>query len=202
MIETQSETARPHHHGNLRAALIDAGLTLLANEGLSGLTLRRAAAAAGVSHAAPAHHFDGLPGLLTAIAARAFQLFADQMEAARAIAPPDAIGQLQGICDGYLAFAAGHAALFQLMFNSPSLNRCDRDLMAQSGRSYQVLRAACQPFAKDDAPDETLETAVWSLVHGYALLGFSDPAPAGGAQRIIPEFDWLLATLIKGHQAD
>ena len=83
MIETQAEIPRPHHHGNLRSALIDSGLALLANEGLAGLTLRRAAAAAGVSHAAPAHHFDGLPGLLTAIAARAFQLFADQMEAAQ-----------------------------------------------------------------------------------------------------------------------
>ena len=199
MIETQSEIPRPHHHGNLRAALIDAGLTLLATEGLSGLTLRRAAAAAGVSHAAPAHHFDGLPGLLTAIAARAFQLFADQMEAARAIAPPDAIGQLQGICDGYLTFAAHRAALFQLMFNSPNLDRNDPDLLAHSGRAYQILRAACQPFGRSD-PDEALETAVWSLVHGFALLGFSDPATSGGP-KATPKFGILLAILLNGHQA-
>ena len=121
------------------------------------------------------------------------------METARAIAPPDAIGQLNGICDGYLTFAAHRTALFQLMFNSPNLDRSDPDLLAQSARAYQILRAACQPFGRSD-PDEALETAVWSLVHGFALLGFSDPATSGGP-KATPKFGILLAILLNGHQA-
>ena len=70
-----SNPARPPKY--LRVALVDAGLALLAIEGLAGLTLRACAARAGVSHAAPAHHFAGLPGLLTAIAARGFGIFTD-----------------------------------------------------------------------------------------------------------------------------
>ena len=60
---------KQHHHGNLREALITAGVGLLNEGGLSALTLRKCAARAGVSHAAPAYHFKGLNGLLTAIAA-------------------------------------------------------------------------------------------------------------------------------------
>jgi AcrR family transcriptional regulator len=74
---------KPHHHGNLREALINAGLLLLKEDGLDGLTLRRAAARAGVSHAAPAHHFSGKQGLVAAIAARGFLPLTEPTEAER-----------------------------------------------------------------------------------------------------------------------
>ena len=73
------ETSRPHHHGDLRRALIDAGLALLTEGGTSALTLRGCAARAGVSHAAPAHHFDGLDGLRVAIAEEGFDRFRRRM---------------------------------------------------------------------------------------------------------------------------
>ncbi len=90
----------PHHHGNLREALIDAGLQLLAEGGPSALTLRRAAARAGVSHAAPAHHFDGLTGLLTAIAVRAYQAFSGQMIQHREAAGANDFTRWVGVCQG------------------------------------------------------------------------------------------------------
>ena len=55
--------AKKHHHGNLRPALIKAGIALLEEGGIDALSLRKCAARAGVTHAAPAHHFDGLAGL-------------------------------------------------------------------------------------------------------------------------------------------
>lgn len=186
-------TKDSHHHGNLRAALITAALELLEEDGIAGLTLRRAAARAGVSHAAPAHHFDGLPGLLTATATRAFELFTASMVAAREAAAPDAMAQLQGVGAGYIAFARAHSGLFHLMFATPALCQTDPDLLAASAASYEVLRQACAPFAS--APPEKLELAVWSLVHGYATLTQSH-APAGPA-RSIPAFADLLALLVK-----
>lgn len=183
-----------HHHGNLREALIVAGMDLLTEGGIAGLTLRRAAARAGVSHAAPAHHFGGLPGLLTAIATRAFQQFCFAMLAASATTDP--LAHLQGICQGYLGFAARHAGLFHLMFVSAEVDRSDPDLRAASARAYQILHDACQPFAPASAAAGTLEVAVWSLVHGYALLGFNQPIAPSGPIAAVPAFADLLTRLV------
>lgn len=158
---------------SLRDALIDAGMALLAEGGMPALTLRRAAARAGVSHAAPAHHFDGLPGLLTAIAARAFQMFAGALNHGRETAGNDPFQRLLGMTQGYLTFARDHAGLFHIMFISPEVDRADPALTPHAARAYLILRESCLPFAPPDATeDRGLETAVWSLVHGYATLGF------------------------------
>jgi len=187
----------PFHHGNLREALITAGTDLLNAHGIAGLTLRRAAARAGVSHAAPAHHFNGLPGLLTAIAARAFRQFCQAMEQARDAAGPDAFARLDGICQGYLAFSRDHAGLFHLMFVSNDVDRADPDLRDTSARAYLILRDACRPFAQTGpTEDEALETAVWSLIHGYALLSFGQGLHRNIRQE--PPFGKLLARLISG----
>lgn len=179
-----------------RAALIEAALHLLLTEGMGGLTLRRAAARAGVSHAAPAHHFDGLPGLLTATAARAFRLFTKAMTDARDAAPPDPRAQLLAVGQGYLAFARDHAGLFHLMFNSPALSRNDHDLMQASAESYAVLRAACAPLAAADP--HALETAVWALVHGFAALSPAPTEIACSEGRAAPTFEALLWPLVDG----
>lgn len=180
----------PYHQGNLREALIVAGMGLLRDGGIAGLTLRRAAARAGVSHAAPAHHFNGLPGLLTAIAARAFRQFCTAMEEARDAAGPEPFARLDGICAGYLAFSRDHAGLFHLMFLSAEVDRGDAELREVSTGAYLILRECCLPFADPDALDDLmLETGVWSLVHGYALLRFGQLRPG-------PPFRDLLARLI------
>lgn len=185
---------RPHHHGNLREALIEAGLALLREGGIEGLTLRRAAARAGVSHAAPAHHFSGLDGLMTAISARAFAIFTAEMTAARDAAGDAPFDRLLGICNGYLAFSRSNSGLFRVMFTTPGLDRTDPDLARESAAAYEVLRSACAPFA--GVPSEETELAVWSLVHGYALLGFAAPDTTGRAFHHVPEFQTLLARLI------
>ncbi|MFA9231435.1 MAG: TetR/AcrR family transcriptional regulator [Microgenomates group bacterium] len=186
-----------HHHGNLRQALIDAGFALLSEGGRSALTLRQTAARAGVSHAAPAHHFDGLPGLLTAIAAQAFAKFTAQMIAARDAAGLDPFARLNGICTGYIAFAKDHAGMFDLMFNARDLDRADPDLQLQSFAAYEVLRDACQPFATPERPGQQVETAVWSLVHGYALLGFATPRDYDRPFTQTPDFPRLLCDLMQ-----
>jgi AcrR family transcriptional regulator len=73
-----------YHHGDLREALLTAAEQLLHEEGLQGLTLRACARRAGVSHAAPKHHFEDLSDLLSEVAARSFDRLAERLEAARA----------------------------------------------------------------------------------------------------------------------
>jgi AcrR family transcriptional regulator len=188
---------RRHHHGNLASALVEAGLALLNEGGRAALTLRQTAARAGVSHAAPAHHFDGLPGLLTAIAAQAFARFTAAMTAARDAAGPDPFARLDGICQGYLIFARTHAGLFDLMFNAPDVNRADALLQTHAQAAYDVLRAACQPFVTPDHPDREIETAVWSMVHGYALLRFTTPHRDSRPFGPSPDFSCLLRNLVQ-----
>ena len=183
---------------SLRDTLIASGLSLLEEGGIQGLTLRRAAARAGVSHAAPAHHFAGLPGLLTAMAARAFALFHQAMEVQIAAAPDTARARLQATCQGYLDFAAQHAGLFHLMFVSSEVNRADPEILPHSARAYELLREACLPFSATQSPDVTLEIAVWSMVHGYATLGFQGPIDRNRPIPQTPDFDLCLRLLLDG----
>ena len=78
---TVGEGARAYHHGALREALIDAAESILEERGVEGFSLREAARRAGVSPAAPGHHFGDARGLLTAVATRAFRDFGDALEA-------------------------------------------------------------------------------------------------------------------------
>src|SRR6266550_4230450 len=78
--------ATPYHHGALRDALLEAAERVLERDGLAGLTLRAVAREAGVSHAAPTHHFGDLTGLLSELAAIGFRQFGAAMAAARASA--------------------------------------------------------------------------------------------------------------------
>src|ERR687889_466021 len=76
---SNDERTRPYHHGSLQRALIDAPLTAVAQQGPAALSLRDVARRAGVSHAAPTHHFRNKAGLLTAIAAEGWELLADAL---------------------------------------------------------------------------------------------------------------------------
>lgn len=184
----------PPPESSTREALIAAGLALLIEGGPEGLTLRRAAARAGVSHAAPAHHFKGLPGLQTALALRAFGLFTEAMLRRRDAAPDRPFARLLAVCEGYLDFAADRAGLFHVMFNCPDINTCDPGLMAESGRAYMVLRDACRPFS-GGAPDRVLEGLVWSAVHGYAMLGLDRPRDQAAGEPP-PPFAAVLARIV------
>ena len=161
------------------------------------MTLRKCANRAGVSHAAPAHHFSGLISLQGAIIARGYRIFTDEMKAHRAKASADPRAQLLAICDGYLAFATHHGALFRYMFQdfTEAKKQVDGPVLdevnAESSAAYMELRMACAPFAPVGGHDQGTEVLVWSLVHGYAMLFSSNPraeTPAGP----IPDFAQIL----------
>lgn len=185
----------PHHHGNLRAALIDAGIDLLETESLSSLSLRKVAATVGVSHAAPAHHFKSKDALLMAIAAKGYAVFADLMREERTKAAPDPRSKLLGICHGYLRFAAEHEALFELIFTDNMKNATDPDLRTQSNDSFAVLVETCALFEPSPDGEGVNEIMVWSLVHGYATLRrFDRLRPSPDAEPIA--FEKLLPHLV------
>lgn len=164
--------AKPtYHHGDLRNGLLQAGLATLEESGLHGLTLRAIAGRAGVSHAAPAHHFGSLKGLLTALVTLAFNRFSAAMAHERAAAAPDPASQMRAAGRGYLAFAQATPALFRLMFSATELDWSDTalQLAAQAARLHltQIARPAAGTAGLDAA---AIENLVWASVHGFVML--------------------------------
>ncbi len=177
---------------NLRDELIDAGIELLESRGPDRLSLRECAAKAGVSHAAPTYHFQNIAGLATAIAARGYRLFADEMDKARRSAPAEARPQLEAICHGYFAFARSHRALFLFIFSAQNINRMDLDFKREADRAYEILRETCAPFAPAGTPAREIELLVWSLVHGYSHLALIDKDKPTHIGSSMPPLDLLL----------
>ncbi|MFG2315153.1 TetR/AcrR family transcriptional regulator [Streptomyces tendae] len=149
---------RPYHHGDLRRAVLDAALDAIAAEGPSAVSLRDLARRAGVSHAAPAHHFKDRSGLLTAIATEGHSLLAAVLGEAE---------DLRDLGVRYVRFAAAHPAHFQVMFRPELLRPDDPGLLAAREQTRSMLRTAVE--GNDDDPAIGF-MAAWSMAHGFATL--------------------------------
>ncbi len=168
---TSSKTER-YHHGDLRKALIEAALQELEETGPEGFSLRKVARRAGVSHAAPAHHFNDVTGLLTALAAEGFRRFSAAMEARQAQeTTPE--GRLTAAGLGYLDFAQDQPALFRLIHSSQKPDQTNAELEEASSASFfGLVDLVTDVTGEDPEAPETWEnvTAVWAMAHGIADL--------------------------------
>ena len=177
---------RPYHHGDLRAALLSAAAGWLDAQGAETLTLRELARAAGVSHAAPYHHFASRDELLAGVAEQAFDRLAGALAAAAG--GPDAAHALLDIGEAYVREALAHPAQFRLMFGPLLARKAEHDgLRRAAERAFTVLLAAATRFA----PERGLEIALagWSLSHGAANLAIDGafgglPIPAAQARQL------------------
>jgi AcrR family transcriptional regulator len=172
---------QPYHHGNLRAALVDAGRALLEEQGLAALSLRAIAGRVGVSHAAPRNHFGTLRCLLTTIATEGFLAHAAALQVSLAEAR-GAAARRAAILDAYVDFATARPQLFQLMFSKLHIDFGDPSLRKAAGASYAVLQAAAAPPGTAPKDRVKAEMHLWALAHGYAVLasaGFFGPEAQG-----------------------
>ena len=158
---------KPYHHGDLRAALLSAAEAELAEKGVEAFSLRSVAKRAGVSHAAPAHHFGDANGLLTALAALGFQEFLATQHAFEARAPKTPRDQLIAAGLGYVGFARARPALFRLMFGSQRTNYANPALKAAADDAIAHLMTQVKLVGGTLAQDVT---AVWATAHGLAEL--------------------------------
>jgi AcrR family transcriptional regulator len=166
--------AKNYHHGDLRAALVEAAETVLTERGVEGFTLRECARRAGVSHAAPAHHFKDVKGLLTAVAALGFERLTEAEKAARDAEDPK--HRLLGTGIGYVRFALEHPAQFQLMFQKGLIDHTNERFIAASRAAFQVfIETYIEAFGATfpEGMDRDADPSVmreWALVHGFATL--------------------------------
>ncbi|BEK92942.1 TetR/AcrR family transcriptional regulator [Nocardia seriolae] len=163
-----------YHHGDLREELLRASLQLIESEGLAAVSLRKVAREAGVSPGAPYHHFADRAALMSALAARGFEILGAAMTSARETAP-DPRAALIAMATGYVAFARDHSAYFRIMFR-PELSQPDKhpDTEAAGDAAFAVLEATVADAVASGflpaADAETMALAWWSLAHGMASL--------------------------------
>jgi AcrR family transcriptional regulator len=166
--------ASPYHHGALRDALLEAAERVLERDGLPGLTLRAVAREAGVSHAAPTHHFGDLTGLLSELAAIGYRQFSAALGAA---ASTNATDQGLGRAHAYLRFAQAHPGLYGLMFRTERLDMSRPSLHEAANASFAGLAGAIGASRHEQISATALSldqaaaiVRVWALVHGFATL--------------------------------
>lgn len=162
-----SSDMRPYHHGDLRAALLAAAEAELAERGMEGFSLRSVAKRATVSHAAPAHHFGDVQGLLTALAAEGFRQFLAAQAAREAVAEKDPVSQIVAAGLGYVDFAIARPALFRLLWQSERPDFSDADLGQAARAAYQHLVDQVMAAGGRSTADEA---AAWAVSHGLADL--------------------------------
>lgn len=162
-----TSAARAYHHGDLRAALLAAAEAELAAQGVEGFSLRQVAKRAGVSHAAPAHHFGDAQGLLTALAAEGFRQFLAAQAAREALAAPDPASQLVAAGLGYVDFAIGRPALFRLLWQSERPDFAVAELQQAARAAFQHLVDQVMAAGGRSVADEA---AAWAMAHGLADL--------------------------------
>ena len=172
MRESQAVEARPYHHGDLRRALVDAARRILEAEGPSALSLRAVAREAGVSPAAPYHHFKDKAELLDAVAQEGWMMLHDSMaKVAETATMPDELSEL-GVA--YVCFARDNPALYRVMYDtSRDKEALPEDAYDNKDSGYGRVRKALIDSGADPKAELDLELATvasWCAAHGLAEM--------------------------------
>ncbi len=190
-----------YHHGDLPAALRSASAELIAERGPSGFSLREVARRAGVSHAAPAHHFGTTTGLLTSVATEGYTHLAAAFDnAGEGIIDP--VARLTALGKAYVSVALSRPGHFTVMANKDLVDQDDPDFDEASKGCYAQLLSAIEALAATHNPDLDINGAAaltWSSVHGLAQLIPSMPMvrqdgmdPILAAEQFVDRFAHLM----------
>jgi AcrR family transcriptional regulator len=195
LVPADADRARSsYHHGALREELLSACVRLIETDGIGAVSLRRVAREAGVSPAAPYHHFPDRAALLAAISVRGFEQLADRLRAALGD-QPEPRAAVVSLARAYLAFARERKGYFQLMFR-PELSRPEKhpDARTAGDAAFAVL---ADVVAGLDSPDpEALAVSLWAFVHGLAALALDGQLDHRGGE-LGTDADGLTARAIR-----
>ena len=188
-----------YHHGDLRAALIQAADDIIAEGGIEAFSLRAAAQRAGVSPGAPAHHFGSAKGLLTEVALLAFERFGQSIEEVGY--SDDLAMNVRALSLAFVTFALDHPGHFRLMFRSDLVNRDDPrypGITIKTGMRLSLAIAAYHGKSEvdmtrfEDAADvfgamATLHGLAHLVLEGKAAHFFQDATSENFAKKELPK---------------
>ena len=166
---------KAYHHGDLKNALIQAGVEILSEEGAGGLSLRKVAQRAGVSHNAPYSHFPDKQSLIAAISTEGFKQLYHVLDTVILSYPDDPKRQLQEGALAYLQFAIDHTDTFKIMFASVLEKEKDYPAFVEiSGKTFErvvdIVRSCQEAGILRLTPPEATAVAVWGQIHGIVSL--------------------------------
>lgn len=165
-------TDKRYHHGDLPHALRQATAELVTEKGPSGFSLREVARRAGVSHAAPAHHFGDAKGLLTSLATEGYEKLADALEAAGE-STTTAREQLRACGTAYVTTALAYPGHFGVIFQEDLISHEDPACLDASVRAYGALQHTIATVRDECNPDLDVDTAAtfcWASMQGLVVL--------------------------------
>src|SRR5258707_2968362 len=171
----QRRAERGYHHGNLKEALLQAALGLIAEKGAAGFSFADAARMAGVSPAAPYRHFRDRDELLSSIARRGFEQFETVLTNAWDDGRPDTVTAFERVGKAYLAFAREEPAFYSAMFESGLPVDVNPTLQAASERAFGIIRAAAERLAALAPPGTPHPPALIIAVHVRSTSDVSAP---------------------------
>jgi len=164
-----------YHHGDLKNALIKAGVKILAKDGVGGLSLRKVAKQAGVSHAAPYSHFADKQALIAAISTEGFKQLYKKIASVRETHSKKPSTLLLETARAYIQFAMNEPDRFKLMFSSIIEKEKDYpEFVEASYENFQqlvsVVETCQQAGLLKPRPSDLMAVSVWSSVHGMIML--------------------------------
>lgn len=166
-----TDSQRSYHHGDLRNGLLEAARGILEEQSLGALTLRAVARRAGVSHAAPYRHFPNHEALLVELSVEGFHELRRYIVDAAKVTGPES-DRIAAIGAAYMRFVAKRPAVARLMFGPQLPNRDKFPVLGQAADAIgNEIGAALH--------DSGLGLAVWSAVHGLAMLVLEDVIDLG-----------------------
>jgi AcrR family transcriptional regulator len=190
-----------YHHGNLRAALVEAATELVREKGADGVVLREVARRTGVSHNAAYRHFADREALLGAVAGSAMEQLAAAMEARiAAVTEPDRVEggweRLAATGRSYVEFALAEPGLFSMAF-------AGHDMPELPDGPYTVLCRVLDELVAAGAisPERRVgaDLVCWAAVHGFAALHVGGPLRVAGSDA--PALDIVLEAIRRGLSA-
>lgn len=166
---------KKYHHGDLKNALIQAGVEILAQEGVDGLSLRKVAQHAGVSHSAPYAHFPDKQSLIAAISTEGFNQLHTELEAAISPYSKNPKKQLLEGAKTYVRFAEENTDTFKIMFSGVLEKEKDYPSFVEiSSKTFKLVVEVVQACQNADilptAPANLMAVSVWGQVHGIVSL--------------------------------
>jgi AcrR family transcriptional regulator len=167
-MESHAERQKPktYHHGDLRNALIQAGLGILAEGGAQELDLRKVARRAGVSHAAPYRHFADKQALIAAINEEGFHLLAERIRSSLREVTDEPLEQLLGVALAYVRFAQENPWLMREMFSGITIERETFGSLHTASKSVYQQR----PGTREDCGWRSNRVG-WRPVVSFARVG-------------------------------
>lgn len=192
------QAEKRYHHGDLKNALIRAGIEILSTEGVAALSLRRVAGRAGVSHAAPYAHFADKQALIAAISTEGYRRLYEAVSAAARRYARDPLRRLVEASWAYVQFALDEPDHFRITLSGLVEKEQDYpayvEIAQQSFRTVVDVISDCQAAGVlGPGPSELMAVTVWAQVHGFVTLLLEGQLPHAVRDRYTLRAMWLFA---------